>query len=83
MNIDPLNVAFNSTCLLNISIAQSKLNQNDQALKTLNHCLALNPEYAKALVKRGEINESLENYEEAIRDFHSASEIDKTGFGVQ
>lgn len=36
----------------------------------------MNPEYAKALVKRGEIHTILEEHEDAVRDFARASHID-------
>ena len=42
-----------------------------------------NPQYAKALVKRGEVRVSLEQYDEAVQDFGSAQRIDQTGFGVE
>jgi len=42
----------------------------------------MNPNYAKALVKRGEVNMMLKEYEEAVRDFNKASQLDSTGFGV-
>lgn len=43
-----------------------KLGQNDAALATLNLCLKMVPEYAKALVKRGEVHQNLEEWEEAV-----------------
>ena len=81
--MDTLNMAYNSTLLLNIAIANCKLNKNDDAIIALNKAIKYNPRYAKALVKRGEINIVLENYNEAIRDFSEASEHDSTGFNVQ
>jgi DnaJ family protein C protein 7 len=70
--LDPLNLTYNSTLLLNKAIALVKLGNNDQALKELNQCLRFNPQYAKALVKRGEVHVTLEHYEEAVQDFGSA-----------
>jgi len=81
--MDSLNQAYNSTLLLNIAIANCKLNKNDDAIIALNKAIKYNPKYAKALVKRGEINLQLENHNEAIRDFSEASEHDPTGFNVQ
>jgi len=81
--IDPLNITFNATILLNKSIAQTKLGQTEPALSSLNRCLKFNPEYAKALVKRGEIYQQLEDYEEAVNDFGAAKILDPTGFGVE
>ena len=36
----------------------------------------MNPEYTKALVKRGEINQALGDHAEAVRDFSKAAQID-------
>ena len=60
-----------------------KLDQKDEAIKSLNLAIKYNPKYAKALVKRGEIKMMLEEYNEAIRDFSEAADHDPTGFGVQ
>lgn len=81
--MDTLNQAYNSTLLLNIAIANCKLNKNDDAIVALNKAIKFNPKYSKALVKRGEMNLALENYNEAIRDFSEASDHDSTGFNVQ
>ena len=83
LQIDPLNLAFNSTICLNKAICQVKLNKNEAALATLNVCLKMNPDYAKALVKRGEVYQNLEEWEEAVADFGAAAQIDPAGFQVQ
>jgi len=79
---DHLNLAFNSIINLNKSIALGKLGKNDESLKCLNISLQMNPEYAKALVKRAEINSNLKYYDEAVRDLSKAKEIDPTGNNV-
>ena len=33
----------------------------------------MKPDYAKALVKRGEVKQALEDYEDAVKDFSAAS----------
>lgn len=81
--LDPLNLTYNSTILLNKAIALNKKGKNEDALKCLNLCIKMNPEYAKALVKRGEIYQALGDPEEAVRDFGDAAAIDENGFGVQ
>ena len=43
----------------------------------------MNPMYAKALVKRGEVQQALGDWEEAVNDFGAAAQIDSTGFNVQ
>jgi len=54
--LDPLNLNYNATILLNKSIALNKQGKKDAALSSLNKCLRMNPQYAKALVKRGEVH---------------------------
>ena len=41
----------------------------EDALSHLNKALQLNPTYLKALVKRGEVHQQLENFDDALRDF--------------
>jgi len=79
---DTLNLGFNSIINLNKSIALGKLNKNDESLKCLNLSLTMNPNYAKALVKRAEINSNLKYYDEAVVDLSKAQEIDSTGNDV-
>ena len=81
--VDPLNLTYNATILLNKSIALTKQSKNEEALACLNKSIAMKPDYAKALVKRGEVKQALEDYEDAVKDFSAASQIDQTGFGVQ
>lgn len=60
----------------------AKSSRNDIALKDLNSATDANPDYAKAYVKRGEINLELENFEEAVRDFEKASQISSHEFNI-
>ena len=55
LTVDPLNLTYNATINLNKSIALGKIKENNDALKALNLSIKMNPDYAKALVKRGEI----------------------------
>jgi tetratricopeptide (TPR) repeat protein len=56
LELDPLNSSYNSIIYLNRSLAYSKLKKNDDALSDLNKAIEANEEYAKAFVKRGEVN---------------------------
>lgn len=42
-------------------------------MKVLNICIKMNPDYAKALVKRGEIKQALGDHEEAATDYGRAA----------
>jgi tetratricopeptide (TPR) repeat protein len=54
--IDPLNLNYNASIHLNIAIALNKKGKNEEAIDALNKAVLLNPQYAKAFVKRGEVN---------------------------
>jgi tetratricopeptide (TPR) repeat protein len=56
LQIDPYNINYNAAVYLNIGIALSKKGKNEEALDALNKAIELNPAYAKAYVKRGEVN---------------------------
>ena len=83
LECDPLNLVFNSIINLNKSIALSKLGKHEESLKCLNLSLKMNPDYAKALVKRAEVNTNLGYHEDAVRDLAKAKDIDSTGNQVQ
>lgn len=42
----------------------------------------MQPDYAKALVKRGEVHQNLEEWDAAVHDYGAAAAIDSTGFQV-
>lgn len=60
--IDPLNLNYNASIHLNIAIGLNKKGKNEEALDALNRAVLLNPRYAKAFVKKGEVNQKLGNY---------------------
>lgn len=82
MAVDGLNLNYNSIIYLNKSITLDKLKQHEDALSCLNKSIQMNPQYAKALVKRGEVKTALGDHDEAVLDFVAASEIDSSGHGV-
>jgi DnaJ family protein C protein 7 len=66
-----------------MALCFSKLKKNEDALRCLNKAVQFNPKYAKAFYKRGEINQALENHEEALRDFQTASNLDPKEFNAE
>lgn len=83
LELFPNNKNFNSPIYLNRAICKSKLDNNEDALLDLDKAIECNGEYAKAYVKKGEINTILENYEDAVRNFENAKKISPSEFGVQ
>lgn len=45
------------------------------ALTELNLAIQMNPSYSMAYINRGQVNEKLENYEEAVRDYQQAHNL--------
>ena len=81
--VDEFNASMNSTLLLNIGICYKKLSQTDEAMKSFNQAIKYKPNYAKAYIQRGDLLIQLEEYNEAINSYHTASEYDSCGFNVQ
>ena len=83
--VDEFNAAMNATISLNIAICYKKLDppQNDMAMKSLNQAIKYNPKYAKAYIQRGDLFLQMEEYNDAINSYHTASEYDSSGFNVQ
>jgi len=45
-------------------------------------CLKQKPEYAKALVRRGDVKATLKMFEEAVFDYSAAKDLDKDANNV-
>jgi tetratricopeptide (TPR) repeat protein len=75
--VDPENTSFNSTLYANRAAAYSKLGKNQQALDDCTRALDLDPTYLKALLRRAQIYMTLENYEDAVRDYEKAHQMDE------
>lgn len=76
LELDSLNKQYNSTILFNRAVAYTKISKNKDALNDLNSAIEMNEDYAKAYVKRGDVNLLLENYEESVRDYERAKQAD-------
>ena len=58
-----------------MACALAKVQQTDKALSVLADAIKLNPEYAKAFFKRGDIFLSLLKYDEAIGEYSKVKEF--------
>ncbi|KAJ6435572.1 hypothetical protein OIU84_000719 [Salix udensis] len=72
----PSSVELRSICHSNRGVCFLKLGKFEDTIKECSKALALNPSYMKALVRRGEAHEKLENFEEAIADLKKILESD-------
>jgi DnaJ family protein C protein 7 len=75
LTFDPMNLEFQCTIMFNRSCAYVKMDEIDKALEDLDLALKINPEYAKAICKKGDIYMGLEKYEEAGRLYNQAGEV--------
>jgi len=66
LELDPLNGAFNQAIYFNRASAYSKLGRYDEASADCDAAIALNSEYAKAYLKKGDIKMDQELWEEAV-----------------
>ena len=76
LEFDPLNGAFNQAIYYNRACAWHKVGNFDQALLDCDAAIALNKEYAKAYLKRGDIKMEQELWEEAIHEYSRLKQID-------
>lgn len=72
----PASVEVRSICHGNRAICLLKMGKYEDTIKECSKALELNPTYMKALVRRGEAHEKLENYEEALADNKKILEAD-------
>jgi tetratricopeptide (TPR) repeat protein len=68
---------------MNVSIVYEKKNKKKDAIAALNQAIRYNPKYNKALVRRGDWYLSEKEYDEAIRDYSDAMDVDPNGFNVR
>mmetsp|Transcript_32618 Transcript_32618/g.29486 ORF Transcript_32618/g.29486 Transcript_32618/m.29486 type:complete len:283 (-) Transcript_32618:321-1169(-) len=73
---DPLNRNIVSAMYANRAAAYKKLKKYEDALKDCDEAIKLNSQYAKAYLRRGEINMAMGEFDEAKADFNQAHQID-------
>ncbi|XAR65545.1 hypothetical protein NMG60_11009702 [Bertholletia excelsa] len=72
----PSSVEIRSICHANRALCFLKLEKYQDTIKECTKALELNPNYLKALLRRGEAHEKLEHFEEAIADMKKILEFD-------
>ena len=75
LKLDAHNKNYNSIILSNRAACYMKKNDYVKALTDINKAIDLNPDYIKAYARRGNIKVQLEDYEEAIKDYHKVKEM--------
>ena len=72
---DPLNGHYNQTIHFNRASALHKLARYEEALADCDAAIALNAEYAKAYLKRGDIKMDMELWEEAVHEYKRLKKV--------
>ena len=77
IEIDPKNANLNAVLYCNRAAAATKLGKHQVAIKDATKAIELNENYTKAYIRRGSSYVELEQYEDAMRDYSKAHELDK------
>ena len=75
LDLDPLNGPFNQAIYFNRASAYHKIGRFDEALADCDSAIALNHEYAKAYMKKGDIKMEQEQWEEAMHEYNKLKNI--------
>ncbi len=73
---------FMAIIYTNRATALAKQEKYEQALQDLNKAIQCNDKYPQAYHKRGDVNLKLRNYDDAVRDFQRAQELDPEKFNL-
>lgn len=76
--VDPLNKKINAKLYLNRAIVLSRLNKLREAVEDCNTALILEDTYLKALLRRAKCYSDLGEYEDAVKDYEKAYNMDKS-----
>lgn len=69
LDLDPLNGPFNQAIYFNRASAFHKIGKFEEALADCDAAIALNKEYAKAYLKKGDIKMEQELWDEAVHEY--------------
>lgn len=76
INIDKLNAAVTSKLYCNRANCSVKLEEWEEAAFDAGEAIARNEAYGKAYALRGQARMTLENYDDACKDYSRASELE-------
>lgn len=82
LSLDENNRGFKAVIYTNRATALMKQDKYEEAQSDLTKAIELNPNYAQAFHKRGEVNQKLKNYDLAVHDFQRAQEISPDKFNL-
>uniref|UniRef100_A0A667ZBA5 DnaJ homolog subfamily C member 7-like n=1 Tax=Myripristis murdjan TaxID=586833 RepID=A0A667ZBA5_9TELE len=78
LKIDPNNIKTNAKLYCNRGTVGAKLKKLDQAIEDCTSAVKLDETYIKAYLRRAQCYMDLEQYEEAVRDYETVYQTEKT-----
>lgn len=69
LGLDPMNCNYNQAIYYNRACANAKLGKYEEALADCDAAIALNADYSKAFLKKGDIKMEQELWEEALHEY--------------
>ena len=69
LGLDPMNCNYNQAIYYNRACANAKLGKFEEALSDCDAAIALNADYSKAYLKKGDIKMEQELWEEALHEY--------------
>lgn len=78
LTVDPLNKKINAKLYLNRAIVLSRLNKLREAVSDCTTALSFEETYLKALLRRAKCYNDLGEYEECVKDYEKAYNMEKT-----
>jgi tetratricopeptide (TPR) repeat protein len=83
LGLDTLNNEYNKAILFNMACGLGKVGRCEEALGSLNRAIAMDKEYAKAYIKRGDILLQQNKYDESIAEYMKVREFAPTTPGLR
>ena len=83
LELDPTNKKYNSIILVNRALCFQKIEKYNSAINDATQSIKINPNYARAYVKRANVFLKLKNFKAAMEDFDKAKKIDPSSPGIE
>jgi DnaJ family protein C protein 7 len=78
LELDLENKNLSSIILANRALAYIKLDKDKLAMEDLDRAIELNEQYAKAYLRKGDLNMKRKEFEDAVRSYDRARQIDRS-----
>ena len=83
LELDPTNKKYNSIILINRALCFQKIEKYNYTINDATQSIKINPNYARAYVKRANVFLKIKNFKAAMEDFEKAKKIDPSSPGIE